>query len=120
MIYSIGVRIANLEKLSSSHFVVSEEEIQKLISTEVTSCFEALLSQLRANRTIVLRNIKSAELHSAFAGLRSSITVVGEWLLLVASRFMTLNICRFKTFFEVRQSVNRNSKREYKERMIDR
>lgn len=78
MIYPIGVRIANLEKLFSSHFVVSNEEIQKLISMEVTSYFEALLSQLRANRTIVLRNIKSAELHSAYAGLRSSITVVGE------------------------------------------
>ena len=75
MIYPIGVHIANLEKLYNGHFVVSEKEAQKLTSMEVTLFDEALFSQVRVSRNLVVMNVKSADVHSACGRVRSSIIV---------------------------------------------
>ena len=68
-------------------FVVSEKEVQKLTSMEVTLFDEALFSQVRVSRTTVVLNVKSADVHSACGSVCSSITFPGEWPLLLVTPF---------------------------------
>ena len=68
-------------------FVVSEKEVQKLPSMEVTLFDEALFSQVRVSRNLVVLNVKSADVRSACGSVRSSITVPGEWPLLLVTPF---------------------------------
>ena len=54
---------------------------------EVTLFDEALFSQVIVSRTTAVLNVKSADVHSACGSVRSSLTVPGEWPLLLVTPF---------------------------------